>query len=152
MWYPLRSLREILESYNFVPFVKLTGSKGLHIYVPIARTEHIDTVRAIARWLAQQLVDAMPDEVTLEIRKENRKGRLFIDIIRNSFTHTSVAAYSVRTIEGAPVAAPVTWQELEQKKVTRSQMFTIATMQRRIDKQGDIWKNIVRERRYIRYA
>ena len=94
-------LKELLEEIGLVPFVKTTGSKGLHVVVPLKRTAGFDEVRAFARQIAEQLIMHDPKNLTLEIRKDKRRGRTFIDTLRNAFAQTAVAPYAVRPKEKA---------------------------------------------------
>ncbi len=80
-----------------------------------------------------------PERLTAEIEKAKRKGRLFLDYMRNTYGQTQVAPYSVRPKEGAPVATPVTWDELDN---INSQSYNIHNVFERLKKKGDPWKNI----------
>lgn len=106
-------LRGLLDELNLISFVKTSGSKGLHIMVPLDRKARFEEVRAFAYSAATVLVAQRPDELTLEVRKDKRKGRLFVDVGRNAFGAHAVAPYTVRAIRGAPVAAPVDWGEID---------------------------------------
>jgi len=139
-------LKKLLEAIGLAPFVMTTGSRGLHVTVPIKRTKDFDYVRALARDIADSLAQDDPDSLTTEIRLNKRKGRLFIDSGRNSFAATAVAPYAVRPHPGAPVAAPVTWAELKNKKLT-SQSFTIKNIFNRIKRVGDVWTGMQRSAR-----
>jgi len=121
-------------------FVMTTGSKGIHVVAPIIRRYTFDQVHEYTHNLARELVKQYPDSLTLEIRKDKRKGKLFVDYIRNTFGQTSVAPYSVRPIEDAPVATPVTWDEVADKKLT-AQSYTIRNVEKRLEKHHDVWKN-----------
>lgn len=133
-------LKVLLEDRGLVPFVKTTGSHGVHVVVPIKRTQHFDAVRAYAHAIAQQLVDQDPQFATLEMHKTARAGRIFIDVLRNSFSATAVAPYAVRVHEGAPVATPITWEELE--KLKASTAFTIKNIFKLLDARGDVWQDM----------
>lgn len=144
-------LRELLLKVGLVPFVKTTGSRGLHVVVPIKPQHSFDEVRAFAHAVAHLLVQQNPRQRTLEIRTEKRRGRLFIDVMRNAFGQTAVAPYSVRARPGAPVATPLHWHELHNKKL-RSDMFTIKNIFQRLKKIQDPWKDLKRSARTIRLA
>lgn len=141
-------LKEELERLDLVPFVKTTGSRGLHVTVPLKRTVDTDTVRAIAYAIAEQLVKKSKN-MTLEIRKEKRGGRVFVDVLRNGFTQTVAAPYAVRAIEKAPVAAPLTWQEALSKNF-HPQQYTIATIFKRLDRMGDPWHDMWEQARSLK--
>jgi bifunctional non-homologous end joining protein LigD len=134
-------LKDILEELDLVPFVMTTGSRGLHVVVPLKRQHHFDEVRAFAREIAQQLVDAHPRMLTLEVRKEKRRERIFLDILRNAFAQTGVAPYAIRAKPGAPIATPITWQELKSPTM-HAQRYTIKTIFRRLSRSADPWRDI----------
>ncbi|MGB8467870.1 MAG: non-homologous end-joining DNA ligase [Candidatus Babeliales bacterium] len=134
-------MRAVLQKYTLPVYLKLTGSRGVHVVIPIKRTVHIDDVRALANVLAMELIEKFPDDATLEMRNEERKGRIFIDTIRNSYTHTTVPVYGVRDHEYAPIAAPIEWKELNPAKIN-SHTFTIATIARRLKRVGDVWQGM----------
>jgi bifunctional non-homologous end joining protein LigD len=89
-----------------------TGSRGVHVVVPIEPAQSFDEVRAFARMVAEVLASRHPEALTTRLRKEERQGRLFLDYLRNSYAQTSVVPYSLRAKQGAPVATPLTWEEL----------------------------------------
>lgn len=133
-------LREILEKQlKLKAFVTTTGSKGLHVVVPIKREFSFAKVAAFAREIAEQIVEQDPKLFTLEVRKEKRKGKVYIDVLRNGPRQTVVAPYSVRALSGAPVATPLFWEELKDKKLTSSR-YTIRNIQGRLKKNP--WRGI----------
>ena len=87
------------------------------------------------------MISREPKRYTLEVRKNKRAGRIFIDTLRNRYSATAVMPYSVRDYEKAPVAAPLWWDEVSNSRLT-SQFFTIATIPRRLKKDGDPWHDI----------
>ena len=106
-------LREILEGdLGLASFVKSTGSKGLHVQVPLNSREDFDAVREFARGVAEMLARAEPGLVTIEQRKDARGGLIYVDIMRNGYAQTAVAPYSVRARPAAPVAVPLHWDEV----------------------------------------
>lgn len=118
-----RDLKKILDDLKLPAFLMTTGSKGLHIIIPIKRDKTFDEVRAIAKNIATILVNKYPSKYTIESRKEKRKNKVFIDYLRNAFAQTAVSAYSIRAIEKAPIATPITFNELN--KNLNSQKFNI---------------------------
>jgi bifunctional non-homologous end joining protein LigD len=130
--------RELLETMGLVPFVKTTGSKGVHVIVPVDGNEDFETVRAFARSCAAIVCRQMPDDVTTEVRKEKRQHRLFIDIARNAYAQTAVAPFAVRAIRGAPVAVPISWDELAGGTIT-AQTFRLKDFQSVIKERVDPW-------------
>lgn len=133
-------LKKLLESLGLVPFIMTTGSRGLHVVTPIKRELLFDQVRDFARDIAEFIAQQYPQELTVEIRKNKRKRRIFIDYLRNAWAQTAVAPYSVRAIEGAPVAAPLLWKELTPS--LHPQKFSIKNIFRRISRIGDPWEDI----------
>lgn len=104
-------VRDSFAQRGITTFAMTTGSKGIHVVAPLIRRYTFDQVHHYTHDLARDLVKKYPNELTLEIRKDKREGKLFVDYLRNTFGATSVAPYSVRPIEGAPIATPVTWDE-----------------------------------------
>jgi len=145
-------LKEILIKLGLVPFVKTTGSRGLHVVVPLKREFDFDVVRACARKIAELVLELHPQLVTLEVRKEKRGTRIFLDTLRNSFTATAVAPYSVRAHPHAPVAVPVLWKELEGNVLTSSDMYTIGNVDKRLAAVGDLWKDMAKSARSLKKA
>jgi len=134
-------LKDLLEQLGLVPFVMTTGSRGVHVVVPLKRLYDFDEVREFAREIAQYLVNQHPKALTLEMRKDKRRGRIFIDFLRNAFGATGVAPYAIRAKPGAPVATPITWKEL-QTPTMNSQRYTIKTIFKALARRADPWKEI----------
>src|SRR5215470_10487160 len=124
-------LGELLSDELGLPtFVKTTGGNGLHVHVPLSESEDFDAVREFARQVTGLLAVRNPDLVTTEQRKARRGPRIYADIMRNGYAQLAVAPYSVRARPGAPVAAPLSWDEVEDKTLSLEQ-FTLCTMQNR---------------------
>jgi bifunctional non-homologous end joining protein LigD len=138
-----RRLKALLDELELSSFVQITGSRGMHVVVPLDRTTKFQEVHAFARELASALVVRYPRELTIEQRKNRRGKKLFLDFMRNSPAQTAVAPYSVRAREGAPVAAPLTWSEACSKSMT-AQKYNIKSILRRLSKKDDPWAKIDR--------
>jgi bifunctional non-homologous end joining protein LigD len=136
-----RLFREMLNELGAPSYIMTTGSRGLHVVVPLDGSGDFESARAMAREIANLAASRHPDELTSEIRKEKRKGRLFIDVARNAFGQTAVAPYSLRAIEGAPVATPLDWDELSNKSLT-SRTYTISNIFKRLGQTDDPWREI----------
>jgi len=108
-----RMLRDLCEELGLPPFVKTTGSKGLHVVVPVDGKAGFDQVHELVGGIAKLLIARDPDSITLEFYKKDRKGRLFFDTGRNMPGATFVAPYSLRGKPGAPISAPLTWNEVD---------------------------------------
>jgi len=117
-------LRRSLEAIGLDSFALLTGGKGVHVVVPLEPEAEWAEVREFAKTFCAALAQADPSRFTVALRKDQRRGRIFLDYLRNQRTATAIMPYSARARDGAPVAAPVTWEELA--KIDRSDAFTIA--------------------------
>lgn len=135
-------LKTLFEELDMTPFVQTTGSKGFHIIVPLDRSAGFDEVRAFARDIALLLVRRKPDAYTLEQRKNKRGRKIFLDYLRNAYGATSIAPYSVRAKEGAPVATPLDWSEVEDG--ANPQGWTLKTIPRRLSQKHDPWSGMYR--------
>lgn len=143
------NLRELLEDeLGLTAYVKTTGGKGLHVHVPLRAEEDFDSVRDFSRDAATLLARRSPEELTVEQRKEQRGGRLYLDVMRNAYAQTAVAPYSVRPRRGAPVATPLAWEEL-QRGGLRPGQFTVSTIRDRLDRSGDAWAGMTRHRKAL---
>jgi len=118
-----KDLKKVLDKLKLPSFLMTTGSKGLHVIVPIKREKTFDELRAFAKKIATYLATLYPSKYTIETRKDKRKKRVFIDYLRNAFAQTAVSAYSIRAIKSAPIATPITFQELN--KNLNSQSFNV---------------------------
>ena len=105
-------LRDLLADLGLESFPKLTGGKGVHVVVPIERRSGWGTARRFARAAAERLEAQDPDGYTTDNDREKREGRVFIDYLRNARNATTIADFSPRAREGAPVAVPVAWDEV----------------------------------------
>jgi bifunctional non-homologous end joining protein LigD len=117
-------LKDILESLELPAYLKSTGSRGLHIVVPLKPSQDFEALRGFARTVASLLIERDPTRFTLEIHKAKRGRRVFVDFNRNAYAQTAVAPYSVRPRDGAPIALPLDWSELR-KRNFRSDAVTI---------------------------
>jgi bifunctional non-homologous end joining protein LigD len=137
-------MRERLDSIGIESAVKTTGGKGLHVVVPIERRYAWPEVKAFARAFAEGTAAAAPERYLTRLPKAERRGRIFIDYLRNDPTSTAVAAYSTRNRPGAPVSAPLHWSELTPNLDPAA--FSLATMPDRARAIGDPWANLARLR------
>jgi bifunctional non-homologous end joining protein LigD len=138
-----KTLRQRLAEQGLTSFVKTTGSRGLHVLVPLDRRSDFDDVRAFARRVAKDLADGDSEHLTTEFRKDKRKGRIFVDTARNAYAQTAAPAYAVRPRDGAPVAAPLEWNELDNGRL-KPDLYNIRNVFDRLDKFGDPWKDLKR--------
>ena len=116
-------VREELAELGLTAYVMTTGSRGLHVHSPLRPEVDDQEVRRLAKAVADRVAASAPAEWTTRVRKAARHGRMFVDYLRNGTGQLAVAPYSVRARPGAPVATPVTWEELDQ--LTSSRDFAI---------------------------
>jgi bifunctional non-homologous end joining protein LigD len=135
-------VRRALAGLGAESWVKTSGSRGIHVFVPIVEAPLQKSVWAVAKELAVSLSALHPDLVTAVYRKAARpKGRVLVDYNQNAWGRTLASAYSARPRPGAPVSAPVAWEELEAGIDPLD--FTIETMPDRIAEKGDLWAGIL---------
>ena len=132
----VKDLKSILDEVKLKSYLKTSGGKGYHVLVPI-NDANWKKFRKIAKNIATLMETKWPDKYTSNIRKEKRKGKIFIDWVRNTRGATSIAPYSLRAREKAPVSFPLSWDELDSVKPNE---ITIKEALKKI-KQKDPWKN-----------
>lgn len=139
-------MKEILDEISLVSFLKTSGGKGYHVVVPLEPSADWSAVKAFAKMTATAMEERWPDRYTSNMRKDSRKGRIYIDWVRNGRSATSVAPYSVRARKGAPVSMPIFWEELD--TVTPNEIDMITAIARL--KGEDPWKDFFKVRQKIR--
>jgi len=139
-------LRELLLGVGLEPFLMTTGSRGLHIVVPIKPQAKFDRVRRVARQVAQILVARDPHHTTLKAQDKSRRKKLFVDYLRNGFGATAVAPYAVRARSHASVALPIAWEELTDSAL-RSSSFSMKEALSRVAKKNDPWESFFKSSR-----
>jgi bifunctional non-homologous end joining protein LigD len=122
-------------------YPKLSGSRGLHVYVPLDPVHSHSRVRRFVGEVGEYLAAANPDDITMEWDKPKRKGRVFVDHNRNAFGQTVASVYSVRPRPGAPVAIPLTWDEVGS---VQNGDFTIVDVWDRLQRYGDLFAPVLR--------
>ena len=130
-----RAVKEVLDDLGLVGFPKTTGSRGIHVLVPIARRYTFDESRAFALRVGQLTREMLPKLVTLEFSKAKRRG-IYIDYLQNTRAKSTAGPYSVRPIRRAPVSAPLRWEEIA--SLGRPDAFTIMNMSQRLEAVGDL--------------
>jgi bifunctional non-homologous end joining protein LigD len=141
-----RALRDTLERAGLSPYLKTSGSKGFHVAVALDRSADFDTVRTFARGVADVVAAHDPERFTVEQRKGKRKGRVYLDVMRNGYLQTAIPPYAVRALPGAPVATPLDWDELGRAE---PQSYTMGNLFRRLGRRDDPWKDMGRAARSI---
>jgi bifunctional non-homologous end joining protein LigD len=138
-------VHEALDALKMRSVVKTTGSKGLHVYVPIVRGPVQKDVWTFAKALAQALASRTPALITAEYRVAKRpRGRVLVDYNQNRWGSTLASVYSVRPRPEATVSTPVTWKELDNG--VRIEDFTMRNVPARVKKVGDLWKPLLGKR------
>jgi bifunctional non-homologous end joining protein LigD len=133
---------EALRARGLEPFAMVTGSRGIHVVVPLKRTRETEDVLAWARAFAAELAGEHPDALTTEFYKNKRDDRIYIDVARNGPAQTVVPPYAPRPRPGAPVATPLRWEELDDTAL-RPDGWTLRTVLGRLDSLGgDPWARI----------
>jgi len=132
------ALRQALDALGLATFVQTTGSRGLHIVIPLKPREDFDTLRPWLRDLAARCVEQAPALMTLEMSKARRGDRVFLDTLRNAYGQTSVAPYAVRARDTAPVATPLRWDEALSSGMS-PRKYTITSIFRRLAQVDDPW-------------
>jgi bifunctional non-homologous end joining protein LigD len=138
-------VREALDTLRMPSLVKTTGSKGLHVYVPIVRGPEQKQVWTFAKALAQELASRNPALITAEYKVAKRpRGRVLVDYNQNAWGRTLASIYSPRPRPEATVSTPVTWKEIE--RGIRIEDFTMLNVPQRVAKTGDLWKPLLGKR------
>lgn len=133
-------MKESLENFGYSPFVKTSGSKGLHLLVPIEPKWPFDKVFEAAHEAAGLFVESHNRSATLHVKKEARKDRVLVDIYRNRAYQTIVSAYSVRGLPGAPVSMPLRWDQLTH--IGSADEFNLHNALEYVLGNGDAWDGI----------
>jgi bifunctional non-homologous end joining protein LigD len=128
-------VKGVLDDLGMVGFPKTTGSRGIHVLVPIARRYTFEESRAFALRVGQLARERVPKLVTLEFSKAKRRG-IYIDYLQNTRAKSTAGPYSVRPIRRAPVSAPLRWEEIA--SLGRPDAFTMMNMSARLDAVGDL--------------
>ena len=136
-----RTARSVLEAIGAESLVKTSGATGLHVYVPLGAKYDYEQARTFAR-LVGHVIQARHSRITtLERVPGARKGKMYVDVYQNRRGQTLAAPYSIRPRDGAPVSAPLRWDELEPGLSPGS--FTINTVRARLDRLGDLWGGVL---------
>ncbi len=138
-------VRDALTTLGMKPLVKTSGSRGLHVYVPIVRGPTQDDVLTFAKALATELAARHPKVLTVEYRKSTRpRGRVLVDYRQNAWGQTLASIYSVRPRPLATVSTPVSWDEVSDG--IEIEDFRIDNVRQRIARQRDLWKPLLAAR------
>jgi bifunctional non-homologous end joining protein LigD len=143
-----RDVRDCLAALGLESFLRTSGGKGLHICAPLSRRNTWDELKSFAHGVADTMVRAAPDRYTSNMSKAKRRGKIFVDYLRNQRGATAVASYSTRARPGAPVATPLAWDELTTK--LKPNQYTIENIHKRLTKGfKDPWKEFFKVKQSI---
>jgi bifunctional non-homologous end joining protein LigD len=144
-------VRDALAEFGLVSFVKTTGGKGLHVTAPVERRHDWDQVGQFAKAFADLLASVAPSRYTSNPTKSARRGKIYIDYLRNGRGSTAVAPYSTRAKDAATVSCPLAWDELS--SVSSPAAFTVRNMPRRVALvEDDPWREMGSVRQTITAA
>lgn len=133
-------VRVALEQLGMAGYPKLSGARGIHVYVPIEPIYTYERVRRFVGEVGRYLVAANPDDLTMEWDKRRRVGKVFVDHNRNASGQTIASVYSVRPRPGAPVSVPIRWEEVT---TLRNGDVTIANLWDRLQRYGDLFRPVL---------
>jgi bifunctional non-homologous end joining protein LigD len=134
---------ELLESLKIPNYCKTSGSTGLHIYIPLGAGYTYEQSKEFARAIVTQVNKEMPKFTSIERSVSDRKGKIYLDFLQNRPQATLAAPYSLRPKPGAPVSAPLFWEEV--KKGLKMTDFTIFNMVDRVKEIGDIFQPVLKD-------
>lgn len=132
---------DFLSDLELPSYAMTTGSRGIHVVVPLKRQHPFDWVRSCSQTIGSLFVAMYPKMFTMQIRKEKRGRLIFIDTLRNAFGQTGVAPYSVRAKPYASIATPLYWHEVSNSKL-KPDLYTIKNIFKRLDTIGEPWASI----------
>src|SRR3712207_5273338 len=137
------AVREVLGRFRLASYPKTSGSRGIHVYVPIRPVYEYARVAEFAERVATTVAEENPRIATVErALKKRRAGQIYVDHMQNARGKSVVAPYSVRPRDGAPVSAPLEWREVERMKITPRD-FTIKNILRRVGRKGDLFRPVL---------
>ena len=136
--------KELFDQLGLPAFCKTSGSRGMHLFVPVQQRYSYDQVQAFVKAIESHIHAENPELTSFERSPSERRGKVYFDYLQNAKGKTMSVVYSLRPRPGALVSAPVRWEELTPKLTP--QAFTIRNMRKRIEKEGDLWKGIFDQR------
>ena len=144
--------RDVITDLGLKAYAKTSGSRGIHIYVPVKPEYTYDQIADIAARIAKLIEQETPRSATVERSKSKRKAtQIYVDHMQNAYGKSVVAPYSVRPKPGATVSAPLEWKEVEKKKISIKN-FNIENMVERIKKKGDLFEPVLKNKQSLESA
>lgn len=135
------AVKALLDEMGVAAYAKSSGSRGIHIHVVLDRSAEFDAVKALSRAIADEVAARHPDRLTTAVRKVERKGRLFIDTLRNAYAQHAAATYAIRPLPTAPVAVPIDWDEATSARFDAARV-TVGNVFRRLGQKHDPWADM----------
>jgi bifunctional non-homologous end joining protein LigD len=143
-----KEVRLLLQELELKSFIKTSGGKGLHVVVPIQRRTTWDEAKTFCKAVADFMVKAAPERYIAKMSKAARKGKIFVDYLRNDSGSTAIAPYSTRNRKGATVSVPLSWEELSSR--IKSDHFNIENVHARLERlKTDPWADISKTKQSI---
>lgn len=143
-----RDAGERLRDIGLATYAMVTGSRGIHVVCPLRRGPSFSDVHGFVRALAERMVEDRPGKLTLEWHKAERGDRIYVDVNRIAYAQHAVAPYAVRARGKAPVAMPIHWEELNDRRL-KPDRWTVENAGARLDSEGDPWKGMMRRARKL---
>lgn len=137
------TLKEILDALKVPAYIKTSGSKGLHIFIPVLPKYTYNQTRTFSHLVSQMVLKKLPDIVSLERSPSKRKGKVYLDFLQNGKGKTMASVYSLRPKDKATVSTPLEWKEVNNKLDFGK--FTLKTIPKRLKEKGDLWKDFFKE-------
>ena len=143
-----RMLKAFLQEFELKSFVKTTGGKGLHVVIPLSVKNTWDEVKGFSKAVAEAIAQHDPKHFTSVMSLAKRKGKIFLDYLRNNRGSTAVAPYSTRARPFAPIALPISWEELDLKM--KSSQFTLKNIDQHLKRQKkDPWRDFFKTKQSL---
>jgi bifunctional non-homologous end joining protein LigD len=142
-----RAVRQRLEDLGLEIFLRTSGGKGLHVVAPLSRRNTWDQLKEFAHALADDMVRQAPERLIATMSKAKRRGKVYVDYLRNQRGATAIASYSSRARTGAPVAMPLAWEELSTR--TKPDGYSVISVPKRLKTAADPWNGFFAVRQSI---
>ena len=138
-----KKVKEILDSLNIKGYLKTSGGKGLHVFIPIKPKYTYEQSRDFSHIISQAVNTALPDITSLERMPKKREGKVYLDFLQNGKGKTMACAYSLRPREGATASTPLEWDELDDSFDIKN--YNIKTLPKRVKEKGDLWTGFFKD-------
>jgi bifunctional non-homologous end joining protein LigD len=145
-------IRGLLERFELSSYPKVSGKKGLHLFVPLNGKQTYEQTKPFARGVAEALSGRFPDQVTATMSKAERKGKVFVDWSQNDFHKTTLGVYSLRAVDPPRVSVPIEWSEVEAALESRDLeqlQFSPEDALARVEERGDLFAPVLSERQQL---